>query len=247
LASKFKEVEIKLAWLAWGDIAVDVQHTAAQYNSMMEMSRVWMYPQGKFACKTSYIANSEYILSDNTLFQSDGYHPNGEGHAFIGVTLTNGVLNGYCSLKEDYQEAPITTVTNGLMTSTIDSVSMGSSLHNNLVYLRCQCGKIACDENKVVSSGWIPIASCTGLKFVRGRGDGQGHTTLWLPMTVLAEFTSSTTTGFKWGNLNCIFRFNKGVLEGLFTGAGEGQLLTNIRIKTLIIPGWSWTFDAKFV
>lgn len=50
-----------------------------------------------------YIANAEFILSDNTFFENDGIHPNAYGVDALGRHLVGGVIDGECDVLYNFE------------------------------------------------------------------------------------------------------------------------------------------------
>ena len=246
--SKFSNVEIKLACVASGNPAVDVQHTTAQYDAIKDVVRTYAYPQTDNACVISYIHNSEYILHVRTLWQSDGYHPNITGHIFIGLLLSNGVVNGSCDIHEISDDSsPLAVASGGIMTQNNNggngTVSMQSQLSNSLLTLKCSAGQIACDGTTVVS-GFTKIAKVT---LQRAIGTDSTELTQWIPQTMYCEFKSTQQTTATWGLITVLFRLNRDWLEGMFIAIGNGFFHTNIQITCMQFPGFVVSTDPMIV
>jgi lysophospholipase L1-like esterase len=246
--SKFSNVEIKLACVASGNPAVDVQHTTAQYDAIKDVVRSYAYPQLDNACVVSYIHNSEYILHVRTLWQSDGYHPNASGHNFIAITLSNGIINGACDIHEISDDSsPLAVASGGIMTQNNNggngTVAMQSQLSNGLLTLKCSAGQIACDGTTIVS-GFTKIAKVT---LQRAIGTDSTELTQWIPQTIYCQFTSTQQTTVTWGLITVLFRLNRDWLEGMFTAIGNGFFHTNIRITCMQFPGFIVSTDPMIV
>lgn len=248
LSSKFSDVELKLAVLAYGDISVDTQHTTAQYDSIEDVVNSYNVLLGDLAVKTSYITNSEYITHRLDIWQSDGYHPNSGGHAWIGSLIANGVISGSCNVTCIWDDsAELTVASGGIMTGNnvgnYGTVTMQSHIKNNQATIKMSLGMISTDDT-VALNGFVKIGK-VNLRKLCGRDSNR--LTCWMPQTVWAKWKSNEKTTSSWSLINVLFRLNRGWLEGFFTAIDAQQWHTDLKVECIYMPAFTVTCDPMLV